>query len=257
MMSHIAQSHIQGNKKDNTIAQPMVFVCSFNPKTYDTNSTFAWFKASTAATASTVTPAQTLTVSDPSYTATSVTLPLVVTVTAVGDNASKPLELATWDTSALKGGYYGPNATDPGETVTDVAAPKTGNAFWRAYKIGVHVDSAYNSSAFVDDNGDNWSATQIVNALKTQKAGFALAQDTGSRAKFFSASKDTQPNAAAEGATTASVSAGSGAALTLLAAAANTSSDVVIGYFGIYVEGSGSIDSGTVSGDFVVTVTSA
>lgn len=221
------------------------------------NSTFAWFKASTAATASSTTPAQTVSVADPSYKATSVTLPLVITVTPVGDNAAKPYELATWDTSALKGGYYGPNATDPSETVTDVAAPKTGNTFWRAYKIGVHVDSAYNTSKYEDSNHDLWTADQIVAALNTQKAGFALAQDTGSRAKFFSASKDTQPEAAAEGATTGGVLAASGASLGSLAADDDTSSDVIIGYFGLYVEGSGQIDTSAVSGDFIVTVTSA
>ena len=218
---------------------------------------------------------------------------IIATPTA---NSDKNLELATWDStnSVLKGGYYGPNATAVADNVTDAWTPKSGNAFFKGYSIGVHVDSVYNTTAFVDSNGDSWNATQIVDALKGQKAGFALEaatytlssdttvndektyysvvrgvytagtptsnphdenfyEKTETRAKFFDLAADDGEAGAghiddstitpASGSATGSIAANSGKLLTGLAAASDRDSDIIIGYFGLYVEGSGYLDT--------------
>lgn len=208
-------------------------------------------------------------------------MPLVITVSEVAPNDGKVLELAKYDTldltndstdnpvASLYGGYYDQN----GKNITRTASPTANHCFYKVYQIGVHVDNQWDGSAenkyYVDGNGDKWTSAQIVTYLTThnatpaapRKAGFqvdALESDgtTPTKAKFFSPGAGAYSTiTVAEGANTKSIAPASGTSLATIKAMADTTQDVVIGYFGLYVEDT-SVNDAAVSGNFRVTVTS-
>ena len=227
-----------------------------------------------------------LSVSNPTYEASAVGLPLKVVVnrddakydsdeTAGETMVYKTLELAHYFaegsaaaanhsaiTAGLNTAYWDPNHTfltystsaHADKVVTGVSREKF--ALYATYNVTVKIDTTmdgWNDGVYTDSNGGQWTAAQIATELANKPISVTLAQNS-SRAMFFSLGSAAVESAAAGAASPSAFNT------TLPASIPNDGTESsAIAKFGLYVEGTGATDdidanNASVSGNFTVTV---
>lgn len=209
----------------------------------------------------------TISVSDPSYEASAIDLPLKVVVNRT--DGSDDLELAHWYASAesanashsaitagLNAAYWNDNNT----FLTYKTTAKTGYTLYATYEVTVKIDESvvgtggsWNDHKYTDGNGGVWTKAELAAELQGDNISVTLARADGSSyAMFFSLGNSTVSAAAAGSATPSAYNGALPATIP-----ADGTESAAFAKFGLYVDGEGrtsNIDSAAVSGNFTVTV---
>ena len=238
-----------------------------------TNSTFAWYSATTSAAVNTSTvDKDSITTVTPSVT-TNVSLDLAVTATLTNAN----LELAHYYAANALAGQSVRATSSP--NAISVAGATTAAGLWTAY----HLDDDASKTVYQNGpiggsnvlfttvtinvkakattvNGVAYSQDQVAALLAGQQIKLKVEADDGSRAKFWGFAPGTTAVSAptAEGGNIAFTTADS-AAYKLVENDIKSTGDGMNYVFGIYVEGvvtPAAVDS-SVNGNFTVTVAAA
>ena len=231
------------------------------------NYSFAWYSATTAATMKTNTANGTVSVTDPSYEASAIDLPLKVVVTRT--DGSDDLELAHWYaeaadatsshgaiTAGLNAAYWNDNQT----YLTYKTSPEADHVLYATYEVKVQIDEgvvgtggSWNDHKYTDKNGGVWTKAELAAELQGDNISVTLARADGSSYAMFFSLGNSNVAAAAAGSATPSAYNG-----TLPATIpSDGTASAAFAKFGLYVDGEGrtnNIDSSAVSGNFTVTV---